>query len=254
MLYQKNLKIIFVIGISFYYLQLITLYIVIFYRLYYTFKNDDSLQLNICTRCFIIFLIIITSIGMLTYCIFFITFNPNNPSLLQHASILSTFFMILNISMLTLFICKLQRIIDNQSIGQINNGNIILNKPQTKLISVITKTTLLSSIVIVFNQLYFIAVLIGNEISKRDNHNDNVVELYFVVFTFGIMAIQCTLNSTILYLNFAFNSKSYNKICSICHNGCYRCFYNMTKKRIRRKSVRINDLGISIIDKNVTDR
>lgn len=256
-----NLRIIVVISVGIYYLQCISLYIVVFSRLYYTFK-EVFYSLNKLTISIVITLIIITGIGMIANCVLLYLLNPSSNVFYPIQFVICIFFIAtditLNIIMLILFIHKLQKaiIIANglsnkvSEVISIESGDISLNQYQDKLIFVITRNTVLSSIAIIWNQLYFATVIYGYHVSNIYNDNQIVMSLYFVIFSYGMAVIASTVFSITLYLNFGFNADKYDKICSICDNACYRCCVYWTQKRLRNND---NELKVNLQSESMTE-
>ena len=235
MFYSPTLFIITPISEAFYYIECISLYVVVFSRVYYTFK-DGIHALNKFTIFIVSSLIILTSLGMMLNCalLYLMTKSPNFYDI---QNITATFFIttdfILSIVMLTLFVYKLQKVIVLSARYELNtNDDIKFNRHQSKLISVITKNTVLSSTAIVWNQMYFASYIIGGYFGNVHANDKELVSIYWLIFSNPLIVFVTTLDAVILYLNFGFNVDKYYKICSFCDRTCYQCCMKLTKKKV----------------------
>ena len=55
---------------------------------------------------------------------------------------------------------------------------------------------------------------------------------YYVVWSHGLRVFEGTINTFIIWLNFGFNKKYYQKCCYYPHMCCYKCFEKRTKRTI----------------------
>ena len=117
----------------------------------------------------------------------------------------------INVSVLALFGYKLR-----QQTILINSFDATLNHAQINLIKVMTKHTLLGSILIMFNPSFYIAGLI--DIYTTTNGSGSTLGFY-LVYTFRTleMIIYCV----VLYLNFTFNRTLYDALCGKCDGLCF---------------------------------
>ena len=102
---------------------------------------------------------------------------------------------------------------------------IALDKNQRKLITVITRHSILSSIAIIANLTYYTSLFIDFYSPKS-----NISSL----MNYGIRGISSTIIVITLCLNFGFNMKIYSFCCGKCHFGCYKICVSFTKTSIKQ--------------------
>eukprot|EP01084_Bolivina_argentea_P078526 142507_1 len=159
--------------------------------------------------------------------------------------------IILNVSILMLFIVKLRELIKTitindvtsntllgSSISQRNDslGSISLLYDQTaldvqkkrkdRLLTVVTRHTILSCIAIICDQGFYAMTIIY----YLYTYSDKSVDIGYIA-----RSIEGSIIALVLYLNFSFSARLYGICCRICHAGCYRCFVIYTK--VSRKDI-----------------
>eukprot|EP01084_Bolivina_argentea_P264817 448721_1 len=182
---------------------------------------------------------------MITYCILLIVLDEFSAIFYKilsvGVSVVSVIDITLNLSILMLFTYKLQQIViytyqvysvSNNNDKQLNDIDINLNRNQQRLITVITKQTLLGIIAIICNQFFYGSIIGGGYIKDFD-----AMDAYYLICSNGIRIFEGTVNCVVLYLNFSINQNHYYKICGICHDRLYRCCVRKTKHKIVQNSV-----------------
>eukprot|EP01084_Bolivina_argentea_P062170 113677_1 len=107
--------------------------------------------------------------------------------------------------------------------------SIQLNNKQTKMITIMTRHSILCFIAILFNILFYVSVIHGG---KYDDIND--ADLFFLAYSNLIKAFYGLAVSITLYLNFAFNIDLYFKLCNKWHLFCYNGFVKISKREIKK--------------------
>lgn len=256
----------------FYGISSISLYIVIFGRLYFTFKYKAvRYQMNRSTIYFMIGFIVLNAVIILFYTLIMLFFYQQKVT--QFYFILKITFIILDASdllltifMLVLFVYKLQQIIVGTSFAEnyrssyhlnshsirsessigINSANIEsnndieLNTMDIKLITIITRHSILSSVVIIFNQVFYISVIVGSAVVFNSIDEQN---LYFLAYSNLIKAVLGVVNAITLYLNFGFNILAYRRYCNGIHIYCYNYFEHRAKEEISQQRAKSEDLS-----------
>eukprot|EP01084_Bolivina_argentea_P259376 437632_1 len=96
------------------------------------------------------------------------------------------------------------------------------------MITLITKQTILGSVIILFNSTFFIKTLIDHFVVNDSSYTSGIA----FETTYGIRSIENTVILSMVYLNFSFGSSIYYKICNYIHNGCYKCCLQYIKRNI----------------------
>ena len=259
-----NLYLLIVFANLFYYIECIALYTVLFGRLYITFNNVNAIQqyrLSSITVGYILSLIVIAALVMITYCILLIVLDEFSP-IFYHIlsigiSIICIIDITLNMSILSLFIFKLQQIIiytydlsspikelsqnDNNNKNYFDNQrefsseDIKLDRNQEKILNVITKHTFLSICAIISNQLFYASVIGCGYVKDFDK-----MDACYLIYSNGIRIFEGTINCVILYLSFIMNQNYYYQFCSKCHQGLHQCCSRKTKNKIVQRSINGN--------------
>lgn len=107
---------------------------------------------------------------------------------------------------------------------------------QKRLIKLVMKQTLLGTIMIFLNGLFYFKVLIDiysvnnttfkSDIAFQTSHCLRAFMNFIVIY--------------LLYLNFHFNTKLYYKSCGCLHKGCYSCCLRCTGRRITKPTMNMN--------------
>eukprot|EP01084_Bolivina_argentea_P003779 7121_1 len=238
---------------AFYYVGTVTLYILLMSRLYFTFQNTMYSLSNSLTI-FIGLLISISALCGVYYCIIIasitdeykvITFNRPATIILE----INDF--ILNSVLLILFVYKLKRFIadsydynntmellindseesihsrnNTKSLSSIHRDQVKLEPHQNKFVRVITRNSLLGSLAIIANQLFWIGYMYDVYIVR-----DITVNLYPSI-VYSMRSCENMINVMVLYLSLTINDKMYFKLCNSCHKACYQCNVKQSQRTI----------------------
>ena len=113
-----------------------------------------------------------------------------------------------------------------------------LKEKDTKMITTITRYTLLSCITMIFTQFYFLMQLIHiiwiagyGQIGSSSYHSlDGPLAALSIIDS--VLAISS------VYLNFVFSRKWYDRFCGICHKGLQNICKRLTEKKVMKKQER----------------
>eukprot|EP01084_Bolivina_argentea_P176573 305521_1 len=158
--------------------------------------------------------------------------------------------LIISISLLYLFYSKLIRlnidIVDgmkqsasknNLSTPNTTNSELIISRQQT-IIGIMSKFTILSSIVIICSQLFCMSIGLGYWLCPGNNSDDtnnqtqcmkswrNAWRSYW--------AIANIINCLCIFLSFDFLTLSYYKLCGLCDHCCRSCMKNTFNKQTQQ--------------------
>ena len=209
------------------------------------------------TICLMVSLIILNALAMLFYTIClgmiynYITIGTFYKYLNTSFQFILACDFTLNFMMLSLFLYKLLQVIlmmdfandhGHRKQEQIQNENeveivfirkesIKLNAQQNRMVTVMTRHTILSSIAISFNVIFYISVIYGSHIEDPDEE-----DIWFLAYSNMIKGIHGLFVTITIYLNFSFNHKLYFRFCNKCHLCCYHMFTKLTKRQIRKKN------------------
>ena len=228
----------------------IIFYIILIGRCYLTFR-DTEFELKKCTIIFISIMIIISVLCMISYLII-LQFSLYSNILIKYIDAGMTILMsvndiILNITLLIIFIHKLRSLIVNLgkndvTIRDIEHdeselitnddavSSILLDNAQVNLIIVITRHTLLSFYALIFNQIVY---LILCSLIFIPIYSDTIQYLSLICYMFR--SLDNVVIVSALYLNFGFNLKIYLKLCGYCHVKFYRRITIKTKNKIKHE-------------------
>ena len=249
---------IMVVSDGFYFIGSLSMYIFIIGKLFITFK-DTTYKVS---RKYISFLglLIFTALIMMTLYIIAIH-DDEADEFLQHSTKFVTIIIvidfIIDIGVLSLFVYKLQQLlVESVDIDKMHkysysevakNGNskdviqivrltaseYTFEANQRKLISLITKQSVLGTIIILFNCAFYVKVFIDRFTVNDDSLSPDVA----FELSYCIRAIENVVVTFMLYLNFAFSDKLYYGLCGFCDTGCYKCCTLCTKRNITRKTM-----------------
>ena len=251
-----------VISDGFFFFSTIMLYLILIGRCYLTFK-DTQFEITNKTLILLSILITLSILYMIIYLVI-LQFNLWSITIINYIDGGITLFMsvndiILNVSLLVLFINKLRELMinlgttndtkrvyyptpttnDNNNDNNDNNGNdnesvsrtsVLLDDKQSNLITIITRHTLLSCIAIIFNQIVYLLLFVMIFLA---NYSTTIDYMSLVTYTFR--ALDNVVIVTVLFLNFSFNSRIYLKLCGYCHMGFYSYQAKSAKVKIKRK-------------------
>ena len=143
--------------------------------------------------------------------------------------------LMLNISLLYLFISKLKEILEvrllncdiysivNESGRDIDSG---VSQQSVDLLRLMTRHTILFGIAIITNQIWYITVLIQYYRNYR---------LYFSDFCFRALENLC--NCIVLFMGLRKNLKYYMCLCSCCDKRMEICFIGRIQKKLEEASM-----------------
>lgn len=216
------------------------LYLLFIGRLYFTFQHTQyQLSYKIL---YLLFIIVITVTCLSIFYIIWMLLqifgvNLNDIWLTIIMLTYLIFDIIINATLLFLFLRKLKHVIVAQSENNLNQ-HLLIKKPsndgylvdldtaQLKFINVMTKLTLLSSITIIANELNYV-----------------LITIQFIWFTqyswtytanYTLRTITLTIAVINVYLNFEINDKFYHRICGSLHIKLYSHFVKDTRKTISK--------------------
>ena len=112
--------------------------------------------------------------------------------------------------------------------------SIELDRNQMKMVTVMTKYTILAVITIIFNILYYVSLIFGTEYEWNAREAASV---YFLAYSNMIKAFYGLSITAAIYLNFSFNHRLYFGICGKCHWCCYGLLIRKTKRKIKKNIV-----------------
>ena len=274
-----------------YYLSNFLIYVVLVYRVYFTFKNSVY-AITKCQLTFLIFVLISDLCAIFIYVFYISTFfvRSSKDSTAETDTVLLVLGfdtvndLIINITLLYLFLKKLYIIIfnldmtsdigyggyendvpDSPEIVSYNlssfdeTSNYELDEKQTNIVRLMTKTTLLTMVAAFFAQIWnvFAGVVeyrfATNELSQAELNSLAVVGL-------NIRDIEGVINCTVLYLMFTFNLNQYNACCGKCHASLYNnCLDQVqsnivkTKKRTMTATVSQQEMGMKLLQLQTLD-
>ena len=105
-------------------------------------------------------------------------------------------------------------------------SKISLTNGQERMLYLITKHSILSILMVVFNLTFYSCLLYEIEI---------YISNFTVALEYGLRSLEMTVICFLLYLSFGFNDKLYVKICTICHSCCYKICLTNSKRDIHHQ-------------------
>ena len=241
-----------------YFIGCTILYINIVGRLYLTFATTIY-HLQIPILVVICCLITLSFCVMMMYCYIIAVLDDNKYFKWSAMCDLSLMIIdiILNTTILGLFVFKLRQLIINITINDLatstsNYKELVSTADDTdsisstllydeyalkrkdRLITVVTRHTILSCIAIICNQCFYSV----NTVYYLYAPNET-----WTAISYAGREIEGVIISLVLYLNFNFNMRIYKKLCNSCHMCCYNCFKKSTKidVKIMRQHASVND-------------
>eukprot|EP01084_Bolivina_argentea_P177037 306229_1 len=245
----------------FYYIGDLALYILLISRIHYTFQNT-LYAVRKCTLTFFAVLICVSALCAAHYCIVIVVIKDEDQVIQYNIPAVTTLEitdLILNMSLIVLFIWKLKQLatfihdIENsnelsiQTTSPMHPSSIFtesekhskrkitakaslqINNKQNNLIILITKHTVLGSIVVVTNQCYWIGYMIVSYLLHAEESDGHVA------FVYGIRVFENFMNVLVLYLALTINRKYYRNLCFFCDNCCYKCILKETKDKMMKQ-------------------
>eukprot|EP01084_Bolivina_argentea_P199710 341678_1 len=242
---------------SSYFMGSLTLYIFIIGKLHLSFR--DTLYKVSKKYIALLLILILTLFTMqITYLIAVHEYSAQTflDVSLKYVTVIIIIDFTIDIGVLLLFIYKLQQIL----LGSVDIGNFHkysysdvpsnsnpshtvqfvritvtshdFNTNQKKLISLITKQSVLGTFIILFNSMFYFKVLID----RYTVSHSFPVDIAFQT-SYCLRAVENVVVTFMLYLNFSFSEKIYQRLCICCHNGCYKCCKLFTKRGVSRKTM-----------------
>ena len=248
-----------------YFIGCTILYINIVGRLYLTFTSTIY-HLKTPVMVFIFSLITLSVCVMFMYC--YIIIALDDKEYFQWSATCDLTLMIidilLNTTILSLFVVKLRKLIRNIAINDFASSSTrrpdldtlgstesldssllydectldVHRKRRDRLITVVARHAILSCIAIICNQSFYAV----NSVYYLYAANER-----WTAISYAGREIEGVIISLVLFLNFNFNMKIYTKLCNSCHTCCKNCFKRSTKvypKDLRHNSL-INQTAIS---------
>ena len=217
----------------FYYMSSVIIFIILIGRLYLVF-NHSIYALNALTILFYFIIITFASLLMITNTALIGIFNNSTIFVIELISVISLVLLIIdliiNVSLLILFVYKLKQVIYNSD-----------DKNQIKLIKSMTKHTVLCIICAIVNQLYNFNDYFSFEITTSDEWE------YVVGIDYIIRGFEGIINTLVIYLYL--NKSFYSKICCLCDEFCYAICLRNVKNSLKIKMK--NDLDNSDIQESL---
>lgn len=253
-MYDPTLNDLKIIANIFYILTMTTVYMFMIGRAYYTFKGSKY-GLSISTIVFIS-LLIISNFIVYGYNIFIIAIADDFEStakLVRETEIaLVVIIFILNGSLLTLFIYKLRKLLvstvvpaqilsvplleiddsnsfddESRSVSPVYKQTVRLDTHQEKLISIMTRHTVLCTLALLLN----IGLWMANVYSDFFNEKTPSEPVY--EFLYSLRVLDVVIYSMVIFFNFRFNAKFYESCCCCCHWIMSACCKQWTKSKIK---------------------
>eukprot|EP01084_Bolivina_argentea_P024328 45349_1 len=118
---------------------------------------------------------------------------------------------------------------------------IHMNNQQAEVLKIMTKYFILSFILIVSTQIgYFIeAAKYFTKWIMKDKDIYKQIDIYMDVVLFPLYVF---INTICLYLTLPMNNEMYEITCGICHKCTVKCFEDITKKGVRRKTNELKEI------------
>eukprot|EP01084_Bolivina_argentea_P153351 267397_1 len=254
-LISRTYSIVIILSDILYYIGDIALYVLLISRVYFTF-HDTVYAITKPTIALFAMLISIFTLAAIYFCFIIFCFmigiikdlsaeaQYNEPV----AIILDISDLLLNVSLIALFLFKLKQLtasiydIDNPELhssflsdnGESKKVSIQINSKQSRLIMLISKHTVLGSLVVVANQFWWIGYIVVNDIWHKSSLNQYSGLIYVM------RGIENFINILVMYLSLKINNFIYNKLCFICDHCCYQCVVQDTKQTVA--AITMNDM------------
>lgn len=213
--YLFEIEIYNIINNCIYTIVLLSLFILFIGRLYYTFITTIY-SLNKIFLFFIFIIIIISLISLLNAEIGYARKQKYKISI----AIIIINDTILNIMCIIIFIYKLIQIGNNKYI-QLNDDEQH-NDEQLNVINILIRHSILSTISIIFNQIWYSILFYYTFIYRGTPDNQKLNDI--ISIELSIRTIYLMVNCIILYLNLNINHWLYYFYCKKCHLCCYNKF------------------------------
>eukprot|EP01084_Bolivina_argentea_P269337 457716_1 len=217
---------------SFYYIGTVSIYIILVQRLYTTFRHSIY-KLSKYVVGFIALLIITQSIWMFLF-ILNVLFYDCDTSFWCHvlgiqSAIVVIIDYIINTMLLILFIKKLKDLLNSRFSESIDVEHLNVNslsKPNSRLLNLITKQTIIGILMVLTNQLFGTFVFFmttWNHISSFSG---------YLVFCYLLRGAEGSVVCYLLYVGFGINNAEYMKVCGCCHQTLSNCCIKSTRETL----------------------
>ena len=221
------------------------LYLFIFGRLYFTFYQSNKYYLRKNTVIFVSGLIILHLLAMVFYVSILgsalLSAGEDVGLLYKWANyafqVLLFCAFTLNSTITWLFVYKLQQLMLVRK--QSNDGN---EQVFNKMVTVMTKYTILTIVMIVFNVFFYIGMIIGSNYAiPGSSWGESFNGAYWLGYSNCIKAMYGLSVTSSIYLNFNFNKDLYFAVCSNWHWCCFGLFASKTREEIQRSMITHNN-------------
>ena len=244
-----------------YFVATISLYAVIIGRLWICFRDSDF----VLSRKYIAFISLLITGSIICMALYSFTKTIDDSAFIflkdsvKYVSLILINEIVIDIGVLALFIYKLQQVLvglvdinvdevyeepihDNNrstwsrrttiSIVTVSSNKAYIINDQTRLLSLITKQTILGCIQMLFNCSFYIKIMIDAHFVSKSWSSDLIFQR-----TYCLRSISNLIVIFALYLNFSFNTDLYHKICGCWHKGCYKCCVKTTERKMAEKEM-----------------
>ena len=229
-----------------YFASTLVIYLLFIGRLYYTF-NDTYYKLSSRMLMILVIIVIITTLISIFYitCLLLQLFNVyiSTKWIYPLFIIYIVHDMVLNATLMVLFVRKLKHVVVAQSENQMATNLLTtyrdefflnLDTSQLKFIHVMTKLTVLSGIIIICNEIALTFVMI-EFIWLLHKPWPQFVK-------YSLRTIYLLIAVINVYLNFEINDKIYHRICGSLHIKLYGHFVKDTRRGIKKSIQRFQTL------------
>eukprot|EP01084_Bolivina_argentea_P120766 214107_1 len=236
---------------AFHYLCFIALYVIFIGRLYFIFEHTmysiiyDKIFL-VLISIFLISVVSIMSCVEYSYSPWYHAYHKNSSTKNEIRAYmkftLACLDVTLNVMVFFWFQRKLKRVLlsldysdlkneeddDNQSL---TTSLINLQSQQLSLLKLMTKQTILFTLIIMFNEIYWI---LSGYIDYTTRNSSSLQHKQADIYTYIAQGIQGVVIAIILFLTFQVNDNMYHKLCGCCQRSCYKYFVTKTKREIKQ--------------------
>ena len=232
-IYSLKYNIIIVVADIFYFTLIVLLYVIIIDRVYTTF-NKTIYQLNkyiVILFGVLVFMIMICQFIYLGLYAFKIG-TEKERDVFWFAIV--SFDIIMNITLLVIFIKKLRALIidftDTKalSVNLLDKNDKNSNNRTYKFLKLMTKVFVLTIYIVIFNQFPGLFDIFCVYILKESNN-------FIKGLGYFMRSIQGFINCIVLYLTFKINDSLYHKLCCLCDHMIYMCLTKDTQKLLNKK-------------------
>jgi len=145
--------------------------------------------------------------------------------------------VLISLTLTLLFIYKLKQLtiqrntlcVNDIAFSDTDNPSLRLDRASHKMINIITRYAILSTMTIIFG-LFFYSVELYQIFVMKIPTNTSFSIMY------GARELEALICIIVLYLSFASTVKQYYKACHFCHKMCFQCFLKSTEKTIIKQS------------------